>query len=334
MAHRISKTRIEASRRLFAHEGSDMQHTSTPEREQPVALSNERLNFKHLFYFHVVAEEGSLVKAARRLGVTEPSISEQIKKLEIAFGRRLFDRTSSGLRLNDAGRAVYEHTSVMFLASARLARRFSPSQQEQPVVLEVGIAGSVSRAFAASYFLPLVKFDGALVRMRIGENNDLMNAVTAHELDLVLTDAVPNRPEPTKLRVQKVQEPKAIVIAGEKLAAEVNDFPKDLTGKPFIHYTRQSRFHAEIEHYFERTSITTKLVAEADDISLHVAAVAGEGCFGVVPETAARREIQAGTIRKLGDAEGVDASVYAVYHDVATPELIEQAIGLLRRPIE
>jgi DNA-binding transcriptional LysR family regulator len=65
-----------------------------------------------------------------------------------------------------------------------------------------------------------------------------------------------------------------------------------------------------------------------------VAAVAGEGYFGIVPETAARREIQAGTIRSLGEAEGVDGSVYAVYHDVATPELIEKAIGLLRRPFE
>jgi LysR family transcriptional activator of nhaA len=310
-----------------------MQHTAISEREKPVSLSNERLNFKHLFYFHVVAEEGSLVKAARRLSVTEPSISEQIKKLEIAFGRRLFDRTSSGLRLNDAGRAVYEHTAVMFLASARLARRFSPSQQEQPIVLEVGVAGAVSRTFAASYFLPLVRFDGALVRMRIGETGDLLNAVTAHELDLVLTDSTPGRPDTAKLRVQTVQQPKTIVIASERLAGEIKDFPHDLAGRPFIHYTRASRFHAEIEHYFERASLDVKLVGEADDVAIHVAAVALDQCFGIVPETAARREIDAGQIRVLGEAEGVDATIYAVYHDVATPELIEKAIGVLRRPL-
>ena len=64
------------------------------------------LNFNHLYYFHVTAVAGSLKAASERLGVTQSTVSEQIRALERSLGVQLFERVPTGLRLTAAGRDV------------------------------------------------------------------------------------------------------------------------------------------------------------------------------------------------------------------------------------
>mgnify|MGYP001043149089 CR=1 FL=1 len=49
------------------------------------------LNYNHLYYFHVAAIEGSVAGAAERLGVTAATVSEQVRALERALGKKLFE---------------------------------------------------------------------------------------------------------------------------------------------------------------------------------------------------------------------------------------------------
>jgi LysR family transcriptional activator of nhaA len=297
-------------------------------------LENHQLNFKHLFYFHVVAEEGSLTKAAKRLSLTEPSISEQIKKLESVFGRRLFDRTHAGLRLNEAGNTVFAHTSVMFRASERLARCFGPPSAETPEVLEIGVAGPVGRSFAAEYFYPLLTLDSVMARIHVGDDAQLVRELLGRELDLVLTDNLPARAHSRRLKTKVVQKPELVAVATEQFASELSgEFPQNLSGKRFIHYTRGSRYRWEIEQYLERTNLDVSVVGEADDTSLQVAAVQNGFCFAIVPRGVLRGLTRNG-LRTLGVVDGVDSSVYALYHEVATPELIGKVMSLLERNLE
>ena len=67
----------------------------------------EWLNYHHLRYFWTVAKEGSLARAATRLHVSQPSISEQIRELESALEVRLFQRDGRNNVLTDAGQIVF-----------------------------------------------------------------------------------------------------------------------------------------------------------------------------------------------------------------------------------
>jgi DNA-binding transcriptional LysR family regulator len=71
------------------------------------------VNLRQLRYFVAIAEEGSLTRAARRLYVAQPSISQQIKALEAELGGALLERIPTGVRLTAAGKA--------FLVEARAA---------------------------------------------------------------------------------------------------------------------------------------------------------------------------------------------------------------------
>ena len=83
----------------------------------------EWLNYHHLRYFWTVAKEGSLARAAEKLHVSQPSISEQIRELESAFGEKLFRREGRNNELTDAGQIVLRLRRGNLRARARTDER-------------------------------------------------------------------------------------------------------------------------------------------------------------------------------------------------------------------
>src|ERR1700755_2687235 len=86
-----------------------------------------RMELRHLRYFVAVAEEGSLTTAAeRRLHTAQPSLSRQIRDLEVEVGVKLLDRGPRGIELTPAGRTFLDHARLALLqveAAGEAARR-------------------------------------------------------------------------------------------------------------------------------------------------------------------------------------------------------------------
>ncbi|HMO86782.1 MAG TPA: LysR family transcriptional regulator, partial [Lacipirellulaceae bacterium] len=80
------------------------------------------LNYHHLLYFWTVAREGSVSAAAGRLGVSRPTVTGQVRRLEQTLGQRLFSREGRRLVLTDFGETVLRHAEAVFAAGEELQR--------------------------------------------------------------------------------------------------------------------------------------------------------------------------------------------------------------------
>jgi LysR family transcriptional regulator, transcriptional activator of nhaA len=287
------------------------------------------LNYNHLYYFHVAATEGSVVAAAQRLRVTQPTVSEQLRTLERTLGVALFERQVSGLRLTDAGRLAFEQTSLMFRAGERLMQALGHDPALLPRTLRVGISASVGRATSTHFMLPLLALDGSIPSIRGGDGVDLLRDLRANELDLVLIESEP--PSAARQGLELLELDRVTLLA----VGQPNMTPTpDWQNIGIVQYRASSALRWDIEAYLNDHGLRPKVVGEADDPLFLLEAAARGGYVSFVPRSVARDAIATGRLKTLATLSSTHAGVFALYQDGDTSDLARRAVHMLLEQIQ
>lgn len=282
------------------------------------------LNFNHLYYFHVTAVEGSIKAAADRLGVTQPTVSEQLRMLERSLGVSLFERTSSGLRLTEDGRQAFEHTAAMFLASERLASALGQNAASPPISLRVGVSSAVSRTIAAEFLMPVLTLDDCQPSIRSGEFTDLLRALRAQEIDLLIGETEPIEPARPNLELVLIHRPGLVAIGHPELTPS-----QDWHDVLLLEYRSSSAYHWEVDNYLRDKGLAPRVGGELDDAFLMLEAVARGQFVSFVPASVARPAVKARRIKILARFQPASAGVYALFHSTETASLARSAVERL-----
>ena len=96
------------------------------------------LDLRQLRYFQAVAEEGHMTRAAARLGLQQPPLSQQIKALELQLGLQLFERHPKGVRLTEAGRQLQVEANKLLQDMADLQQRMARLAQGERGCVALG----------------------------------------------------------------------------------------------------------------------------------------------------------------------------------------------------
>jgi DNA-binding transcriptional LysR family regulator len=153
------------------------------------------MELRHLRYFVAVAEELHFRRAAERLHVAQPAVSEQVRKLEEELGVRLFERTQRSVSLTDAGAAMLEEARRV-LRQAEIAQMVARNAQDRATaVLRIGylpdsLPVAIPRALQhLAEAAPRVE-----TRLETATTLGLIEAVRARRLDA----AIVGLPAPTR----------------------------------------------------------------------------------------------------------------------------------------
>jgi LysR family transcriptional activator of nhaA len=282
------------------------------------------LNFNHLYYFHVTASEGSVKAAADRLGVTQPTVSEQLRMLERTLAVQLFDRTSTGLRLTQAGRDAYEHTTAMFLAGERLVEVLGQSSAAAVIALRVGVSASMSRTIAADFLMPVLTVERCRPSIRTGDFTDLLRDLRSHELDLVVGEGEPLDITKSGLEVALVHRPVLVAVTQPDIVPR--DDWKNLS---LLEYRPASVYYWEVDAFLKERGLHPTVMGELDDAFLMLEAAARGGFVAFVPRSIARDAIKTGRVKTLATLSPATAAVHAVYHASDTLQLARTAVEKL-----
>ena len=248
-----------------------------------VMLTPQHLNYRHLRYFWEVARHGSLRVAAEKLSVSQPTISAQVKALEDALERQLFNRSGRGLRLTPAGRMVMDYAGEIFGLGGRLVDALNGGAGKHPVRLNLGITDSFAKLFAWNLVRPAIKnHPGLFVACTEGKATDLLAQMVTGRLDLILSDEPASTSLPFKAYNHLLGEVPVVFCASESLAGYLKEgFPGSLNEAPMLLPSSQSAWRHHLDHYFETQSVRPNVVAEFDDSALMKTAAA-DG-LGIVP---------------------------------------------------
>ena len=269
------------------------------------------LNYHHLQYFTAIVEEGGLAAAATRLGVSHPTVSEQLRKLEEHLGLRLFERRGRRLELTENGRMVYGFAEQIFGMGAALLDSVEGRREGRTVVCRVGIDGVLPKLVVRRALVPMLDALGDALRLRCFEDQHdaLVARVHARQLDFVLSDLPADR----TLRSHSLGTSGLSFFAAPELAARVRrGFPRRLDGAPFLLPMPSTRVRRELERYFGQHGITPRVVAEVEDSGLLKAlGEDGRGVF-VMPTSVEREVRRQYGVRVVGRAPELEARLFAI----------------------
>lgn len=244
-----------------------------------------QLNYHHLRYFWMVAREGGLRQAAEKLHVSQPSLSAQIRELEAAIGERLFQRQGRGNVLTDAGQIALRYADEIFTLGSELSTIIRQSPTARAIRLYVGVTDTVPKLVAHRLLSPAFSMEQRVqVICREGKPSDLIAHLTAHRLDLVLSDEPASSGHQGRVFNHLLGETGVLVCAAPKLAERLKkDFPRSLHGAPALLPSETTALRRSVEEWFQAHKVKPDVLGEFEDTALlMVAAAEGRG-FVIVP---------------------------------------------------
>jgi DNA-binding transcriptional LysR family regulator len=144
-----------------------------------------------LNYFVTVAEQRNITRAADRLGVAQPALSQQIRLLEERLGTRLLDRHPAGITLTRAGQVLLERARELLSAADSLATSVRQAARGRHRTLQIGLTTSASLHDTTAELLRRVvaRHDDLFLEIREANAQTLSEQLIDGRLDLVILRA-------------------------------------------------------------------------------------------------------------------------------------------------
>jgi LysR family transcriptional activator of nhaA len=225
------------------------------------------LNYHHLRYFWIIATEGSMSRAARRLNVSPSSLSVQLKALEEQLGQQLFDRLGKTLQLTEAGRIALDYANTVFKSGHELIDALTglvPGRQ----VLRIGAVATLSRNFQMGLLKSLVGREGVELVINSGGFAELLGQLETHKLDLVLANQPAAVDADSEFQNTLLAEQPVSLVGRPSKHKTKFKFPDDLSGIPIVLPARGSAVRSAFDALVGSARIKLDIVAEVDDMAM------------------------------------------------------------------
>ena len=288
------------------------------------------LNYNHLRYFWLVANEGNLTRAAARLNLSQSAVSVQIRKLEDRLGHPLFERRGRQLHLTEAGRIALDYADTIFGVGrdllATLGRSANPRR-----VLRVGALATLSRNFLMEFLRPVLGLDDVELVLRSGNSAELLHGLETLGLDVVLTNRIPAPDSISDFMVHTLSDQAVSLIGTPSRIGRADTLAGLMMSNPMIVPTTESPVRLGFNTLCARLGIEPVIAAEVDDMAMMRLLAREDLGLAVIPPIVVRNELASGLLKECDHDIGLTESFFAVTVNRKFPNQLLQ--GLLDRSI-
>jgi|APEBP8051073178_1049388.scaffolds.fasta_scaffold00040_193 DNA-binding transcriptional LysR family regulator len=278
--------------------------TQRPTPSDPALLSviEQRLSLRNLRLVDVICREGSLLRAAQSMNMTQSAVTKALQDLEASVGVRLFDRTNRGAIATPFGEALATHARIVLSQLRHATQELAELRDGSGGSVVIGTLLSASvrllpRAISA------VLLDRPNLRVRIveGTNETLMPLLRRGDLDLVV-GRLPEFRARQGVRQEVLLRDEARIVAGpaHPLVGRVSLKLQEGLGYPWILPSPETTLRRQIDHAFREAGCDPPAAA-VETVSVLVSrSLLGDGRhLAVWPADLAQAERALDTVRIL-----------------------------------
>ncbi len=242
------------------------------------------MELRHLRYFKVVAELQHFHKAADKLHITQPALSNQIKQLEQELNTKLFERVGRGVKLSESGELVLSSAIKILNEAELLKESVSDIESGQAGTLKIGVLQSINSLYLRSL---VAEFDrnNPNISLQIEEmtNYNIEKKVTRGDIDIGL-GFILNKDYPD-LEFERLFDEKWKLIISPTYASLASNI---MAGKSHnlkaVLLSEYFETRKIVDKYFSDNQIKYTNVTEVNTISSILDLVEGGASFSILPE--------------------------------------------------
>ena len=230
------------------------------------------MNLKQAQYFKTIAESGSITAAAKKLFVSQPSLSQMLRQIEEEIGLSLFDRSVCPMQITFAGEKYLRAAERMLAANAELEAQLREIRQENTGRLRLGI--SVTRAMQVMpLVLPVFSTQYPNVKLELTESGSatLEQLLQSGSIDLALAALESTS---TSLAYELIEQEAIGILAGRDSAAAkryTSGTPLTLEafrGDSFVSLTKGHSARLIQDKLFRRIGFNPHILLETDSLEV------------------------------------------------------------------
>jgi len=263
--------------------------------------------------FMMISRCASITEAADRLGISQPSLSQQLLRLEDEFGAKLFRRTSRGVAATDAGRMLQEHAATILQAMNRAREEVQGAERVPQGQVAIGLPGTASLilgvplVIAARASLPLVN-----IHVREAMSGTIRRWLEEGRIELgILYDAEGLRHLSSKVIARET----LLLVGPAGVFGDADDFgiaiepvgQNVLHGQNFVLPSVSHGLRKLIERQLHMENLTLSVTTEIDSLAHTKTLVAAGHGYTLLSHAAVSAELAIGNL-SAAHIEGIDLS--------------------------
>ncbi len=295
---------------------NQIENFSGSESSPGYLIGQQWLNYHHLYYFWVVAREGTMTKAAEKLRLSQSTLSEQIKLLEESLGTLLFDRVKRSLVLTESGRLSYEYCEKIFSTGAELYQLLQSKGGElENQLIRVGSLNSISKNLQIRFLTPFLSNPNLQFVVVEGSLSYLTEKLRNHQLDIILSNFPARTDIDRDLFNHTIGEMGVVAMGAPDLVRDEANIFEMLKKYPVFIPTFDSEIRPGLDRWFKQNDIKPHIKGEIEDMGLmRLIALSGQGIV-LAPELVAIDEIKNGTLKAFYRFQEMKEYYYAITPD-------------------
>lgn len=246
------------------------------------------MELRQLAYFTAVAEEGQFTRAASRLLVAQPAVSQQVRRLELELGESLFHRDPRSVSLTEAGEALLPHARAALAAAERGRDAIASLRGMLRGRLRIGVAGPVDQPLGQALGELHRSYPDIEVLLTTQNNEPLLEALANGQIDVGIV-GIGIQPVPAQLttRVITREELGLGVSRNHPLARRKSVTLSRLREEPFVTLVHGSGHREAFDKAFDDAGYRPRIAAEAGELSSLIELVAEGLGAAILPRAAA-----------------------------------------------